>query len=174
MESHKGKTILFLDGPSCSGKSTVEAELGRRMPGTYTVAFDKLKWQLAGYDRDRDRETVKELLVGFFEVVCARGLPIILQVSMRTKEEFDAYARIAESHGYRIVSVRLTAPTETLLERFRARIANAGPNAKISVRDEPTFLSNVERPAYCPADTMVFDTTQRSAADVADQIVPLL
>lgn len=169
------KTALYLSGPSCSGKSTVEAELAERIPGAYTVAYDKLKWQLAGYNRDRDRETVKELLVGFFEVVCRKGLPIFLQAFMRTEDEYDRYLDIAKANGYKVVSVQLTAPTDVLIARFRERVARAtAAGSNISVTDEDLYRKNLEWSAYAPEGTPVFDTTKATPGEIADQIVLLL
>lgn len=166
------KTALLISGPSCSGKSTVEAELCRRAPGTYVVAYDKLKWQLAGYNRDSDRETVKALLLGFFEVVCAQGLPIILQVFMRDDREYAAYARIAETHGYRLRAIQLTAPTDVLIDRFRDRVARAtAAGSNISVRDEALYRKNLEWQAYVPDGTPTFDTASASVESIADAIL---
>lgn len=168
------KFVLQLSGPSCSGKSTIEAALGERLPGTYLVSFDKLKWQLFGYHRDKDRETVKDLLFGFYEVVCENGLNIFTDTYLRDEEEYRRYREVAESNGYRFVSVRITAPEEVLIERFRERIAKAPPDAKISVRDEATYRKNLTMPAYAPPDASVFDSSVLSVDEIVGEILNLL
>jgi predicted kinase len=169
------KTVLLIAGPSCSGKSALEAELCRRAPGTYVVAYDKLKWQLAGYDRDRDRETVKELLFGFFEVVCRRGLPVILQTIMRSEDEYRRYADVAREHGYRMAAVRLSAPEDVLVARFRDRVLDAARNgSNISVTDEGTYRKNLATPFFVPDDAPAFDTSVASVSAIADELERLL
>ncbi len=169
------KTIISFSGPSCSGKSTVEEELARRMRGAYTVSYDKLKWQVAGYDRDQDRELVKELLFGFFGVVCEKGLTIFLQTFMRSKEEFDAYASVAAANGYRIISVQFTAPEDVLIERFRERLARVkASNGRMAITNEELYRKNLAMERYVPEGTPLFDTSTRSAEEIADEIMALV
>lgn len=170
------KFVLQISGPSCSGKSTVEAALGERFPGTYLVSYDKLKWQLFGYHRDKDRETVKDLLFGFYEVVCARGLNVFTDTYLRDEAEYRRYRATAEAHGYRFVSVRLTAPEDVLLERFRERVAKAtaAGSKTISVTDEATYRKNLSMPAYLPPDAMTFDTSAVPVETIAQRILTLL
>ncbi len=170
------KFVLQLSGPSCSGKSTIEAALGERLPGTYLVSYDKLKWQLFGYHRDTDRETIKDLLFGFYEVVCENGLNVFTDTYLRDEEEYLSYREIAEANGYAFVSVRITAPEDVLIERFRERVAKAtaAGSKTISVTDEATYRKNLTMPAYAPPDARVFDTSVRSVDEIVEDILNLL
>ncbi len=170
------KFVLQISGPSCSGKSTIEAALGERLPGTYLVSYDKLKWQLFGYHRDKDRETVKDLLVGFFEVVCKKGLNVFTDTYVRDEAEYLRYRGIAEANGYKFVSVRITAPEEVLIARFRERVerATAASSKTISVTDEATYRKNLAMPAYQPPDAPAFDTSVRSVDEIVGEILMLL
>ncbi len=169
------KFIVQIIGPSCSGKSTLVSELGKVFPGVYNVAYDKLKWQLAGYHRDQHRELVRQLELGVFEVTCKMGLPILLEALIRDQAEFDEYKTLADKFGYQIISVALTAPQEILLTRFRERIVSAkATGGRVSVTDEALYLSNLQRPVFMLVGTPVFDTSVMSTEEIVDEVSKLI
>ncbi len=168
------KFVIHLSGPSCSGKSTTKDELEKRFQGMYTVSFDKLKWQLAGYHRDKDIPLVKKITAGLFEVVCKLGIPVLLDGFFRGEDDYWESRKMAESLGYNFVTIKLNAPREVLLARFRDRVQKSiQMNTKISVTDEDIFLKNLSQEYYTPEGTPVFDTSKVTSAEVADQIAKL-
>jgi len=60
------KFVIHIAGPGCSGKSSLSRALGDAFPGLYTVAFDKLKWQLSDYHRDKDSDLIKDIELGVY------------------------------------------------------------------------------------------------------------
>jgi hypothetical protein len=91
---------------------------------------------------------------------------------MRDEAEFMRYKSIADKHGYVMVSVKLTAPTEVLLERFRERVTRAAAaGSNISVTDEALYRKNLEWEPYVPEDTETFDSSIMSADEIADRVV---
>ncbi len=62
LKTMKHPYLLIITGHSCSGKSTLIKELQKNLTGSYHIGYDKIKWWIAGYDRDRDVELVKNLL----------------------------------------------------------------------------------------------------------------
>lgn len=166
------KVVILLSGPACSGKSTIDEALAKRIPGAYLVAYDKLKWQLSQFDRKRDREIVQQLLTGFFEVVCKSSVPIFLCVYMHSPEEYQHFASVAEEHGYAFLPFELTSPTEVLVKRFHERLERvAKGEGRVTVTDEQTFRENIAMRAYIPDGTPKFDTSVMTPDEIADAIM---
>ena len=168
----KKKFVILLSGPACSGKSTVDVELAKRIPGAYLVAYDKLKWQLSGFDRTKDRGLIQELLTGFFEVVCKSGTPIFLCAYMHSPEEYEHFTSVAEQNGYTFLPSELTAPTEVLVKRFHERLERvAKGEGRMTVTDEATFRENIAMRAYLPEGVPQFDTSVMAPEEIADAIM---
>jgi predicted kinase len=171
----KTKTVIHFFGHSCTGKSTLEKILKDKLPGWYVVSYDKQKWQLAGYDRLKDISVVKEITKGLFEAVCKLGHSIISMAVISNEEEYLSYRRIAEEHGYKFISIELTAPKEIVLARFRERVENAKRlGTTLSVIDEKVFLENQAQPFFVPENTPSFDTSVLESDDVANKVLALL
>lgn len=169
------KFVLHLSGASCSGKSTIGALLAESLPGIYVVSHDKLKWQLSGYERDKDMPLMRKILQGFFEVVCKQGVSVLLDAIVRNEEDYQYFKDVAEANGYRFISVKLTAPKEVLLKRFRERIENGKKNnIKISITSEELFLANIENEFFTPEGTPTFDTSEANPAEVVSEILALV
>ena len=169
------KFIIQLIGHSCTGKSTLERELSQKLPGTYKVSYDGLKWKLSGYNRDKHSSLIKKITLGLFEVVCQKSLPILLSAAISTKEEYDSYKKIADKHGYNFISIKLTAPTDVCLARFRERVEDAKrTGTKITVTDEALFLNNISRDFYIPENASTFNTSTMKFDDIADKVIEIL
>jgi len=165
------KTIFAIFGPPCSGKSTLDLAIGKRFPGTYTVAYDKIKWRLSGYDRKMHRPLIESLLFGFFEVACKQGLPITLEAFMNDEAEYSRYEKVATDNGYRIVPIELQPPEDVLIARFRKRVADAkSVGKKISVTDENVYRESIGWRSFVPRGTPVFDTSKVTAEEIVDEI----
>ncbi len=168
------KFVIYFVGYSCTGKSTVEKILGTKLPGSYTVHFDRQKWLLSGYHRDKDRPLINQITRGLFEVVCKTGTPILLHGPVREEALFRWYQDVAKANGYTaFVTVHLTAPEDVLLSRFRARVENAlrEKSSTISVTDETVFRENLAKTFFVPADALTFDTAVTSAEEIAQKVV---
>lgn len=167
--------MIHISGHSCTGKSTIFRMLQEQYPGCYFVSYDKQKWLLAGYQRDRDTLTVRQIVYGLFETVCKLGLPILQDfgfLESRDVPEYEQYKKILDQYGYRVVSVMLTAPQEVLVERFRQRVENAKKmGTRISVDNEALFIANLEKKIWIAAeDTLTFDTSVMSAEEICKAI----
>ena len=169
------KFIIHLSGPSCVGKSTLNQALGEIFPGIYTVSYDRQKWQLAGYSRDKDKETVKEITFGLYEVILEMSLPVQLDFLCKDQALYDRWKSAAEGRGYKFLSFELVAPMEVLLARFRERVERAKTGAaKISVTDENIFINETSKPPFLPAAVPSFDTSVMSPAEIAREIADIV
>ncbi len=168
----KNRFILYFSAPSCSGKSALTEELFKRIPDVYLVGTDKLKWQLAGYHRDKHRPLLKEITFGLLEVVCKTGIPVILHLTVRNRKDYFKLQRLAKKYKYRLVTVGLTAPKNILIKRFRERVALSKKKGfNISVKDESIYLENLSRKPFRPRGTPVFDTSINNEKVIADKII---
>jgi len=176
LKRNTSKFIIHFVGYSCTGKSTLEKNLKEKLPGYYTVAYDKLKWQLAGYNRDKDAKLIKEITEGLFGVVCKIGNSILLLAMISTEDEYISYKKVAEEFGYKFISIQLTAPTEVLLARFRERVETAKRmnSTTITVTDESIFLDSLSKPFFVPKEITSFDTSIMKTEDIANKVIDLI
>jgi predicted ABC-type ATPase len=168
--------VVHLAGPSTSGKSSVFRALAEKLErDIYTVSYDKLKWGLNTYHRNKHKALIKELVIDFFEVTCHKHLPIFLDAFIENELEYQNYKRIAEENGYVFISVELTAPLGVLLTRFRERVENAKlTGGKISITDENIFLSETSKRPFVHENTPVFDTSVESLETITETIGGLI
>lgn len=99
-------------------------------------------------------------------------IPCITDAHLRTEDEYHSLCDRAESHGYKVFTVRLDCPEDIRLERFRERVATSErENIPMSLTDETVFLENMKKSFYFPEDTMVFDTSESSTQEIAEKII---
>src|SRR3990167_3991437 len=117
----KGKFVIHISGSGCSGKSSLADALAVKFPGAYLVSFDKLKWQLAGYNRNKPgcREFIEDVQLALFEIICRKSIPVFFDFYFRDEQKYAQAKKIVEDNGYSIIHVGLKAPKEVLLNRFR-------------------------------------------------------
>jgi predicted ABC-type ATPase len=166
--------ICLSAAPSCSGKSTLANVIAKKLPDVYTISYDKLKWQLSGYHRNKHKALIKKIALGLFEVVCQAHIPILLDIFLKDAEYRRCY-KIAKKYGYEFISVKLIAPKKVLLNRFRERVKRAKrARTKISVTDEKLFIANLSKKSFTPANTLIFDTSLTDADYIADKTIKAL
>jgi predicted kinase len=170
------KKIIYLLGRSCSGKSTISKKIKQQLPGIYNVSYDTMKWQLAGYSRDKDRALIKSIVKDLFELICSKSIPVLYVSWFRDEKEFLEHKNIESKYGYKSISVELTAPEKVLLSRFRERVNDVKKTSmdRISVTDENIFLKNLHSGEwFTPAIIKSFDTSVLSPDAIAEEIVRL-
>src|SRR5688572_15776295 len=122
MNERMQKFVLHLAGKPASGKSTFAHLISQKFPGTYTIFYDKLKWQLSGYEREQHRRLITDIELGLYEVVCRQGIPIVFELFFETEDEYLTARGQAEALGYVFLTIELVAPEAVLMERFRERL----------------------------------------------------
>jgi len=168
----KKRIIIYISGGSCTGKSTVGKILFDKIKNIYLVSHDELKWQLAGYSRNKDKKLMKNLERGFLEVVCKEGIPILLEHLIESEKEYDYFLKIAKKYKYKIFTFNLVSPSGLRLSRYKERVRAAKKEkTKISVRSYDNFLKNCGRKHYVPKNSLEFDTSKSSAGQIAKKIL---
>lgn len=171
----KKKTILFLTGPSCSGKSTTLKDLADRIPDNYLLSYDKLKIQLHGYDRDKHKEVMRKLSLGYLDVVCSEGFFILLELWRFEESDYLLVDTIAKKHGYEFTVVHFTASKDVLTKRCRERISSAISNGiKVPAMAEERYIESFEEDQYLPKGTPSINTSSISNEDVTQSVLKIL
>ncbi|MDE2000970.1 MAG: AAA family ATPase [Patescibacteria group bacterium] len=167
-----GRIIINISGKSTSGKTTLMRELASRNIGWYSLFRDRVKKQFSGYSRERDREVIEKVVFGFYCVLCEKGLPILLDASIDTRDAYSEYLKVAEKNHYKFLSINLDIPQGVALKRFRERVRRAKDQGdKISVTDEDTFLRNQNKEHFYPSDALSFDTSRLTVEEIASDIM---
>jgi adenylylsulfate kinase-like enzyme len=169
------KTILYITGLSCAGKSTMLNKVAEEYSESYLVSYDKLKWHLSGYHRDKHKPLIKRLTFSLLEAVCAEGLFVLLDLYRPSKNEFDQLEEIARRHGYTLKTVFMTANEAILIERFRQRIKKIkAAGSRASVMDESLYRENLAKQYYLPPETIKIDTSKNSESETFQEIMQTL
>jgi predicted kinase len=177
----RGYNRLFMDQPffilitghSCTGKSTLRKELQKYLPGTYHIGYDSIKWNLSGYSREKDVETVRNILYGFLWVLFEKKISCISDMFFSDRERYEKVREIAIKNGYIIIPVELRCSEDIRIKRFGERVNRAKMewSERISVTDEGVFRENMRKPFYFPEDSLVFDTSQVWVEEITERIL---
>lgn len=134
----KNPVVLLINGPMCSGKSSVAELLLKKWPGSFRVSGDKIKWLISDYSADKysGTGTVNRMLFKLAEAAIAENLSLIIEGNIGIMKNWRTkYADLAARNNLRFVEFNIEADFETLKKRFEERIANAEKiGGHISVR----------------------------------------
>ena len=170
------KVIISLTGRSCTGKSTIGDAIKQKYNGIYTVDYDRVKRQLSGYNHEVDAADMRTLSLGFFEVVCKLGKPILLLVPPFYDEaQYLEYKKVADSFGYDFHVFEFTASRDVLIKRYRERlegIEKAGN--KVLIKTEEEYLKTLDTPYFVPKNAVLFDTSNDGGEAMADKVLNVL
>ncbi len=169
----KNNYAIVITWHSCSGKSTLRKELQKYLPGYYHIGYDNIKWNLSGYHRDRDVDTIRDILDGFMWVLFEKNISCITDSFYRDESQYISLYKKAINHEYKIITIELHCPEEIRIARFRDRVikAKAEWSTRISVTDENTFRENMKKPFFFPEDSMKFDTSSEKVDDIVNNIL---
>jgi len=165
--------FIILNGPSCSGKSTIVQSVMEKREGLYHLARDKQKWFFSKYDRHIHHVAVRNIVIAIAEAVCSMKYDIICD-SPVYPEHRDKLLEIPQRHGYEIIEINLEADYKILLERFKRRVAEAeaGSKKRISNRSEERFNELVKMyEDNRNLKAKVIRTDEESIEDITDDII---
>lgn len=165
------KTLVYIFGQPCTGKSTLVDKIIASQDGIYCVDFDVVKRQLSGYYWKRDKDFARQLTQEFLELVVKSEKPIIALLPMPSSEqEYDYYFAPARAAGYQIINVMLVLDRDEHIERYKVRlesIRRSNPDFKVKTIDE--FITTLDIQIYIPQDTLVIDSGKLDADGVYDE-----
>lgn len=130
-----GQFILVINGPICSGKSTIVELLLSRHEKLFRASYDKIKWLISDYSSDKYHVVVTDLVLTLAEAAFSKGFSIIADGAM-LKTMRERYSSFAERNAVKFFEVNLEAPVPVLEERLKKRVVEATRlGTKISVTD---------------------------------------
>lgn len=156
------KFVIHLTGQPATGKSTFANLISAEFPGAYSIFYDRLKWQLSGYNRERDRATIHCLQESLFEGALRLGVPLIIaDFFFTSSDKYLKIKKMAESHDYVFLTIALEASLESLGQRFDERKERSKKeNFKMSITDKTLFFENLKEKPYVPPGSLILDTSQ--------------
>src|SRR3989339_1458627 len=116
--------ILVLNGPICSGKSTVVDLLLARHEKLFLASYDTIKWLVSNYSSDKHLAVVTDIVLPLAESAFDKGFSIVADaVTLKTTRE--RFAELAQRKGVKFIEVNLEAPLPALEERFKKRVEDS-------------------------------------------------
>lgn len=162
--------LITLNGPPCSGKSSVVAELGAKLD-LYICSYDKLKWQRTGYDAHtrEHRRMVNQMFIALADVALSSGCSVVFDGSLATYQ--GNYKALANKYNARRLSVKLDTDFSLLETRFLERVSvQTGTKMSITTVDELRSRHDWWRESNSLPVDLEFNTGVVSAKEIAQRI----
>ena len=162
----KGR-ILFLNGPSSAGKTTLAWELQTNAPGFWYWLpldhfFDMVPSQLWEKDENEGFRIAYDIHHDCVKLACDKGLDVIVDTVICDKDIFASFER--RFCGYTVIMVKVTCPVEELNRREAAR----------GDRDIGLAAGQTEIMVPQQSYDLIVDTHAQSTAECACKIIGLL
>ena len=161
--------IIYLYGPSCSGKSTIASELLSQFDLEH-VHYDILKWKIQNYSRDNlnHRKKIQEQMMSLIEQKLREGKSVLIEGL--NIEHFKALKNTYERQSG-VFAIKVIADKETLIKRFEARLERAkNSKKKISNKSLIIFLELYEKYSNAPELGITIDTSKTTFTDTLEQV----
>lgn len=132
--------LILLNGPSCSGKSTVVKSILRQRKHLFHLSYDSLKWSFSQYSPNEQADDVRTALLSLAGSVFKMKYDVICD-SVLFREWRVRLLDLALKYSYGVEEINFEASQETLLNRFDQRVADAftNPERKISNLSKERF-----------------------------------
>jgi len=167
--------ILVLNGPICSGKSTVVELLLSRHEKLFLASYDTIKWLVSNYSSDKHLAVVTDLVLPLAESAFDKGFSIIAD-AVTLKTTHQRFAELAKRKGAKFIEVNLEAPLPVLEERFKQRVEDsARMGTKISITDMQGMMKIFKRyQDNKNFDAPTFDSSILTSEQIAAEIEKLI
>ncbi len=123
--------LLFINGASCAGKSTILKEIMKQRPHTFHLSFDAIKWMFSDYNRATHKDDVGKLFFAMEETILNLEYDILCESGV-WREHREKILKLAQEHGYETIEINLEADKLVLEERFKERV-NIGKIHKLKM-----------------------------------------
>jgi predicted kinase len=137
------KFILVMNGPSCSGKSTVADYFFENYSRIFIAKRDRIKRLISDYDSFKDIELTQNMIFSLIQVA-VKGNLFIIQDQGIGNHQMRKYKNLAKKFNCKFVEVNVEANFESISSRFHERIEAAKLGAKISLTDPKIMKERYE------------------------------
>ena len=116
------KSLIIIDGPMGSGKTTIGKLLHKRLKRTVLLSSDAIKWFISDFERgERDNAISGAVLQAMCKEYIKHDINILLPQGFWKKKYLEPYLKLAEENNLNLFVYQLEAPREVLLERLKNR-----------------------------------------------------
>jgi adenylate kinase family enzyme len=145
--------IILLQGPPCSGKSTIARKLSNDLDFLHISKDDLLETFFDSIEGNKPNwleSASNNLLLKIIDKVTSNNSHIIIESNFNKEATVARLEYSLEGKNIKVIEIFLTASTETLLERFKARADSGGRHPEHSDEnkydDLEKYLSSKPRP----------------------------
>lgn len=166
------KIFIIINGPTCAGKSTLIAELGKLRPDLFHVSYDRIKRCFLGYAPGTYREDIYAMLKALVQEAVSRGFSMVKDGGLY-KEKEQEIIDVLKINGYTLIEVNIEAPDEILVRRFRNRVQGtlSGGEQPINLSEERFWeLNRMYKEAKNPS-LKTYDTSVMTSEEIAKDII---
>jgi predicted kinase len=168
--------FLSINGPSCSGKSTIIREVMKVEKNLFYLSYDFLKWSFSGYNSKTHYDLVFDLLLDIAKISFEKKYNIISDSSLYKKDR-NKLIDLAKKYNYKIIEINLETDFSVLEKRFAERVASAlaNPNSRISNTSKERFkelASIFEKEKNSQA--IVLRTDNQKIEEVVEEVLKLI
>lgn len=171
------KFILMINGPICSGKSTITELLMGKLPKTFRVSVDRAKWLISDYSKNKYRETAHRLTLELAKAAFNEGFSLIIDGNGRySKDSNNDYKELANKTNTPFFEINLEAPIEILIDRFNKRVEGAKINhIKLSITTAEKMMESYKAYfGYKDDSNITFDSSLMGPEEICQKIMILM
>ena len=151
---------IIIRGPAGSGKSTVAAQLQKKIPKSVHIDIDKIKGMISPESTPVRTRIAHDVASHFLKQLIKEKFNIIVE-EIFYEEYYLKTCRELKRARYKIVRVHLNAPLNTLIYRDAHREKNKGK----------AIIAKLNREIVPLDEDLIIDTSKHSAAYAADRII---
>ncbi len=168
MKTLRTPSLIIIDGPMGSGKTTVAKLLHQKLKRTAHLGLDRVKWFISDFKRiPEDNEIVRNVIMQMAKEYLRQGISVIIEQGMR-KDAIVRMTRMAKRYDARCFVYQLEAPKPLLLARIHGRPRLPGKPRISNARIERNYRSHAEHKYM---DAIVLDAEKFTAQRIANRIV---
>lgn len=113
-------SLVVIDGPMGSGKTTTVQLLNSKLNGTAILSRSEIKKFINNFDEGSHNKVVQNVTTVMVDEFLKNGVSVIVEWAMRS-ERVEAFKEMAKKYNARCFVYELDAPKDMLLKRVEER-----------------------------------------------------
>jgi len=168
----KKQTVIILDGPMGSGKTTIATIIHKKIKNLVYLGTDKIKWLQSDFKRnDKEISISIEVILSMMRVYLKNGFHILISENFIDKNARDKFIFLSKNKKVKLFIYHLDAPRKVLLKRIskRSKIHEGKGMLPLS---KSFILKNLKlHPRNKYVKAKVIDTSKKPPEEVANLIL---
>ncbi len=159
--------LVIIRGAVGAGKTSVVDSLRDRLGDVSIIDFDAFKRQI---DNTKSSAWRREIAVDTALYLCERIMQkrrdVVVDIHSSQINLYEKYVKLAEQHGYEVLSFMLHPPLEVCIQRAKARFV-----PDITYKIDATMIKAYWNDAVFIENEIVFRDAALSADQIADKVI---